>query len=158
MPFRVLFVCLGNICRSPLAEGAFRHQAKRLGLDVEADSAATRDWHMGSPPDRRSIAVAKGNGVDISKQRARALTEADFAAFTHILGMDSANLEAIRRMAPAGHSAHLSLLLDHAAGGPLGDIADPWAGRAAAFEQTWQEVNLGVSGLIETLVKGGKPD
>src|SRR4051812_4673182 len=77
----ILFVCLGNICRSPLAEGAFRAEAARLGLQVEVDSAGTGGWHQGEPPDRRAIAAARRNGVDIAGQRARKATRADFDRF-----------------------------------------------------------------------------
>jgi protein-tyrosine phosphatase len=147
----VVFVCLGNICRSPLAEGAFRREAELIGLDAETDSAATRDWHEGKAPDRRSIAVARKNGVDISSHRARPLRSEDFARFTHIIGMDRANLKAIADMAPAGHGAHLSLLLDHAPGRAGQEIDDPWAGRAADFERCWAEVLEGVTALAAAL-------
>ena len=84
MPFRVLFVCLGNICRSPLAEAAFRAEAERLGLDAEADSAGTGGWHAGEPPDRRAVAAARRNGVDISQLKARQVTIGDFERFAAI--------------------------------------------------------------------------
>lgn len=149
---RVLFVCLGNICRSPLAEGFFLHEAKLAGLAAEADSAGTRDWHEGNPPDKRSIKVASQHGVSISAQRARPLVGKDFERFTHIIGMDRTNLEAITAMAPVHHQAELGLLLDYADGLAGQDILDPWHGRAEAFEQCRDEVILGVRGLVRHLL------
>lgn len=154
MKLRVLFVCLGNICRSPLAEGAFRREAALIGLDADVDSAATRDWHEGKAPDRRSIAVARANGVDISGQRARPLVVEDFHRFTHIVGMDGANITAINAAAPPGHRAAVSRLLDHVPGRQGENIADPWAGRAAEFERCWDDVLTGVTHLAQTLLRG----
>jgi protein-tyrosine-phosphatase len=88
----VLFVCLGNICRSPLAEAAFRSEAERLGLSVEIDSAGTGDWHVGRSPDPRAIAAARRNGLDISHLRARQVTAEDFRRFDHIVALDRQNL------------------------------------------------------------------
>src|SRR3954470_3499858 len=116
MTASILFVCLGNICRSPLAEGAFRAEADRLGLDAEVDSAGTGGWHRGEPPDRRAIAVARRGGVDISVQRARQVTRADFDRFDHIVALDAENLADLERLRPAGSRASLSLLLDHVPG------------------------------------------
>lgn len=150
---RVLFVCLGNICRSPLAEGAFRREAALIGLDAETESAATRDWHEGKAPDRRSIAVARSNGVDISGQRARPLMTEDFHRFTHIIGMDAANIAAINAAAPSGHPAQISRLLDHVSGREGRDIADPWAGRASDFARCWDDVLTGVTHLAQALLR-----
>src|SRR5436305_6689578 len=116
MPVSILFVCLGNICRSPLAEGAFRAEAERRGLEIEADSAGTGGWHAGEPPDRRAIAAAGRMGVDISGQRARKVTRADFDRFDHIVALDEENFADLARLRPAGSRARLSLLLDHAPG------------------------------------------
>ena len=96
----VLFVCLGNICRSPLAEAAFRVEAERAGLDVEVDSAGTGGWHAGEPPDPRALAVARRNGVDMSGYRARQVEPADFARFSHIVALDGDNLAVLRRLRP----------------------------------------------------------
>ena len=96
----VLFVCLGNICRSPLAEAAFRKEAEDAGLDVEIDSAGTGHWHAGKPPDPRAQAIALANGIDISHYRARQLEAADFARFSHIFAMDYDNLAPSRRARP----------------------------------------------------------
>ncbi len=151
---RLLFVCLGNICRSPLAEGAFRREAALIGLDADVDSAATRDWHEGKTPDKRSVAVARAHGVDISEQRARALRPEDFHRFTHIIGMDADNLAAIRSISPSDHQAAISLLLDHVPGREGQDIADPWAGRAADFARCWDDVLVGAVHLAQALRRG----
>src|SRR6476661_6220145 len=105
MTHRVLFVCLGNICRSPLAEAAFRVEAARLGLAVEADSAGTGGWHRGEPPDRRAVAAAGRNGVDISDLRARQVRSDDFERFDHILALDGDNLADLAALQPAGSRA-----------------------------------------------------
>lgn len=122
MTYSVLFVCLGNICRSPLAEAAFREEARRLNLDVIVDSAGTGDWHVGAPPDPRAQAVARKNGVDISILRGRQVKPADFRRFTHIVALDEDNLVNLRRLAPADAMADLSLLLGSRRGprGPAG--------------------------------------
>lgn len=147
----VLFVCLGNICRSPLAEAALRAEVRRLGLEVTVDSAGTGDWHVGKAPDRRAQAVARRNGVDISGYRARQVSMADFSAFTHIVALDAQNLADLRRLAPRGAPAQLSLLLDHVPGREGGAVADPYYGDEAGFDVTWAEVTAGAAGLAEHL-------
>jgi protein-tyrosine phosphatase len=146
----VLFVCLGNICRSPLAEAAFRAEAERLKLDVEIDSAGTGGWHAGDPPDPRAQATARRHGIDISGYRGRQVTAADFRRFTYIVAMDADNLANLRRLAPADATAELSLMLDHA-GRPGQSVADPYYGEDAGFEVTWSEVSAGAAGLAQTL-------
>jgi len=136
----VLFVCLGNICRSPLAEAAFRAEAERLGLDVEIDSAGTGDWHIGYPPDRRAAAVAARNGIDISQLRARQVGPEDFRRFDHIVALDTHNLADLRRMKPPGAKAELSLLLDHVEGREGEAVADPYYGDDSHFDTAWAEV------------------
>ncbi len=150
----VLFVCLGNICRSPLAEAAFRAEADRLGLDVEADSAGTGDYHVGEPPDRRAQAVARKNGVDIGGYRARQATEADFRRFTHVIALDAQNLSALERLRPADATAELSLLLDHVEGRAGEPVADPYFGDAAGFDATWADVTAGARALARRLAEG----
>jgi protein-tyrosine phosphatase len=149
----VLFICLGNICRSPLAEAAFRREMERLGLDVEVDSAGTGAWHVGKPPDRRTQRIALRNGIDISMYRARRVTKDDFHRFTHIIALDAENLEALEAMKPLGASVHLSLLLDHADGREGEAVADPYYGGEAGFEITWADVSAGAKGLAERLAK-----
>jgi protein-tyrosine phosphatase len=125
----VLMVCLGNICRSPLAEAALRAAAEKDGLDIEVDSAGTGDWHIGHAPDPRAQAVAKRlGGLDISHLRARQVTADDFHRFDHILAMDEANMRNLRAMQPPGSRAKLSLLLDHLPGHEGRAVADPYYG------------------------------
>ncbi|MDP3801728.1 low molecular weight protein-tyrosine-phosphatase [Brevundimonas sp.] len=147
----VLFVCLGNICRSPLAEGALRAEAARLGLDLIVDSAGTGDWHAGEPPDERAIAVAHRNDVDISGLRARQVRAADFRRFTHVIALDHDNLARLRKLAPADATAELSLLLDHVEGREGQAVADPWFGDDAGFEVTWAEVTAAARTLAARL-------
>ncbi|KDU94878.1 low molecular weight phosphotyrosine protein phosphatase [Komagataeibacter rhaeticus] len=150
----VLFVCMGNICRSPLAEAAFRDAARRAGLDAVIDSAGTGHWHVGSPPDRRACAVALRHGIDISRYRARVVRPADFERFTHIVALDHANLAHLQAMRPAGSLARLSLLLDHVPGRQGHAVADPYYGDASGFETTWRDVAAGADALVAAL-KGG---
>ena len=136
----ILFVCLGNICRSPLAEGALRAEAQRQRIDLIVDSAGTGNWHVGEPPDERAQRTAARNGVDISGLRARQVTKADFRRFTHIIALDHENMANLRKLAPADSTAELSLLLDHVPGREGQAVTDPWFGDEAGFDVTWAEV------------------
>ncbi len=147
----VLFVCLGNICRSPLAEAALRAAALEAGLDVEVCSAGTGGWHVGEPPDPRARSVARRHGVDIDGYRARQVVAADFHHFDHVVALDSQNLKALRAMCPPGATARLSLLLDHVPGREGAAVADPYYGDEAGFEITWGEVSEGARALIGVL-------
>jgi protein-tyrosine phosphatase len=147
----VLFVCLGNICRSPLAEAAFRREAERRGLDVEVDSAGTGAWHVGHPPDRRAQAVARRQGIDISGYRGRQVTPEDFRRFTHIVALDRDNLADLRRLRPADATAQLLLLLDAVEGRRGQAVADPYLGDEAGFDVTWTDVAAGAKGLADRI-------
>ena len=147
----VLFVCLGNICRSPLAEAAFRAEATRLGLAIDIDSAGTGDWHAGEPPDRRAQAVARRHGTDISRLRARQVTRRDFYRFSHIVALDSENLSALATLRPEDATAVLSLLLDHVPGREGEAVADPYYGDQSHFETTWRDVTAGAAGLARRI-------
>ena len=149
----VLFVCLGNICRSPLAEAAFRYEAARLSLGVEAASAGTGGWHIGEAPDRRAQAVAKRHGIDISFYRARQVTAQDFQRYSHIVALDSENLKVLNAMRPVEGTAALSLLLDHVAGREGEGVADPYYRDMAEFERTWAEVTAGAQALARRLLE-----
>lgn len=151
MSHKVLFVCLGNICRSPLAEAALRGEAERLGLDIEVDSAGTGDWHLGYPPDSRAVAVARKNGIDIAHLRARQVTPDDFYRFDHIVALDAQNLADLRAMEPADAKARLSLLLDHVEGRAGEAVADPYYGHTDHFDVTWRDVAEGARGLARKL-------
>ena len=148
----VLFVCLGNICRSPLAEAAFCAEVVRIGLDVEVDSAGTGDWHVGKPPDRRAQAVAKRYGIDISLHRARQVTRHDFQRFSHLVALDPQNLATLKALRPAG-AAELSLLLDYVEGRKGEAVADPYYGEAAGFEVTSADVTIGAEALARRIAE-----
>jgi protein-tyrosine phosphatase len=150
----ILFVCLGNICRSPLAEAALRSEAERLGLEVEIDSAGTGDWHLGYPPDPRAVAVAARNGIDISPLRARQVSAEDFRRFDHIVALDEKNLRDLARLRPAESKAELSLLLDHVEGRQGEAVADPYYGEDADFDATWKDVTDGARALARRIAAG----
>jgi protein-tyrosine phosphatase len=147
----VLFVCLGNICRSPLAEAAFRRAAERLGIEVEVDSAGTGDWHIGYPPDPRAAAVAARNGIDIAHLRARQVTPGDFRRFDHIVALDANNLRDLERLRPADGKAELSLLLDHVEGRAGEAVADPYYGEDSHFDAAWADVAAGAEALARKI-------
>ena len=155
MALTVLFVCLGNICRSPLAEAAFTVAAERLGLAVEVDSAGTGDWHVGCPPDPRAIAVAARNGCDIGFLRARQVVAADFRRFDLIVALDRENLANLERLRPPGSTARLSLLLDHVPGREGEAVADPYYGEAAHFDAAWADASAGAAALAHALAARG---
>ncbi len=147
----VLFVCLGNICRSPLAEAAFRLEADRIGLPVTVDSAGTGGWHVGEAPDRRAQGVARRNGVEIGAYRGRQVMREDFYRFDIILALDRENLRALRGMMPVDGTATVGLLLDKVAGRQGEAVADPYYGDAAGFDATWADVTLAARHLARRL-------
>lgn len=149
----MLFVCLGNICRSPLAEAAFRAECTRHGLELDIDSAGTGDWHVGHPPDRRAQAVALHHGVDMAHYRARQVQAADFDRFTHVLAMDADNLIQLQRLKPSGCEAHLGLLLDLVPGHEGASVADPYYGPVGGFQRTWVEVTMAAAALRERIIR-----
>ena len=152
-PARVLMVCMGNICRSPTAEGVLRHALRRHAPDlhVDVDSAGTHDYHIGEPPDRRAIAHAKRRGIDLSTLRARQLVAEDFQSFDWIVCMDEANLRNALRLQPDDSRARLARLLDWAPAQVERDVPDPYYGGAADFERVLDLVEVAVLGLIEEL-------
>lgn len=155
MTVKVLFVCLGNICRSPLAEAALRAEAERRGLDIEVDSAGTGDWHLGYPPDPRSVAVAERNGIDIGHLRARQVTPADFQRFDHIVALDRENLANLEAMRPPNARAEVSLLLDHVPGREGQAVADPYYGEERHFDEAWRDVSAGAAALAARIAERG---
>ncbi|MBN8506742.1 MAG: low molecular weight phosphotyrosine protein phosphatase [Burkholderiales bacterium] len=143
---RILFVCMGNICRSPTAEGVMRAQLQAVGLQhVEVDSAGTHGWHAGEPPDPRSQQHAAQRGYDLSKLRARQLVAEDFERFDWVLVMDEANLQAAARLCPPTHRAKLHKLLGAA------DVPDPYHGGAQGFEQVLDLVEAACERWLERL-------
>ncbi|THD81526.1 low molecular weight phosphotyrosine protein phosphatase [Aliigemmobacter aestuarii] len=144
---RILFVCLGNICRSPTAEGVFRTLAAREGLAVSVDSAGTAGWHAGKPPYGPSIAAAARRGYDLSDLRARQLTAADFDAFDHVLVMDRANLADAAALRRSG--AEPRLFLDHAPETGRAEVPDPYHTRD--FDGALDLIEAASRGLIARL-------
>ncbi|MBK5932666.1 protein tyrosine phosphatase [Rhodovulum imhoffii] len=122
---RILFVCLGNICRSPTAEGVFRGLAEAAGVAVQVDSAGTGGWHVGNPPDRRAQAAAAARSYDLSGLRARQVCPEDFDRFDLILAMDRSNRADLERLRPAGNTTPVRLFLDYA-GGSQREVPDPY--------------------------------
>jgi protein-tyrosine phosphatase len=153
---RVLFVCLGNICRSPTAEGVLRHLAAQAGprLKIEIDSAGTADYHIGAPPDLRSRRAASRRGIDISGLRARQVTEDDFVRFDLILAMDRENLRELEAMKPANSRASLKLFLEYAPDLNLRDVPDPYYRDAGAFEEVLDLTTAASRGLLASLEEG----
>lgn len=152
MSASILFVCLGNICRSPLAEAALRAEAERAGLVVDVDSAGTGDWHVGCPPDRRAQAVALRHGIDISGYRGRQVTAADFRRFDHVFALDAENLKNLRRLRPSDGTAQLRLLMDLVPGREGGGVTDPYFGEDAGFDVTWDDVTRAARAIVERLL------
>lgn len=148
MTTSVLFVCLGNICRSPLAEGAMRRLVEIEAAAVRIDSAGTGDWHIGRAPDPRAQAEALRQGLDISMLRARQVTAEDFHRFDHIVAMDAQNLADLLAMRPEGAQARLSRLLDHVGGG---DVPDPYYGGDDGFTETFRLVENGARALLQAI-------
>lgn len=152
-PIGVLFVCLGNICRSPTAAGVFaaRVAAAGLGPRFRIDSAGTGDWHLGKPPDPRTRRAARARGYDLETLRARRVEPADFHRFDYILAMDGANLRDLERLRPANFPGRLDLFL-RAAGSPAeSEVPDPYGGDAGHFEQVLDLIERGAEHLLATL-------
>ena len=149
-PPSILLVCLGNICRSPLAEAALRSAADAAGITMHVDSAGTGDWHFGDPPDHRAQAIAKRHGADISNLRARQVEEEDFRRFDRILALDHSNLAALRAIAPSGATAELALLMDAVPGHEGEDVHDPYYGNESGFEVTWEDVSAAATTLVKS--------
>lgn len=149
----ILFVCLGNICRSPLAEAAFRARAADAGIVVTADSAGTGGWHVGDPPDPRAQATAFRHGIDISRYRGRQIESADFRRFTQIFALDHTNLADLARVAPADATAEVGLLLDLVQGSEGESVADPYYGADAQFEEAWEQVDAAALALVSRLIR-----
>nr|WP_269748052.1 low molecular weight protein-tyrosine-phosphatase [Altererythrobacter lutimaris] len=146
-----MFVCLGNICRSPMAEGAFRAAADKAGLSVTIDSCGTAAYHRGSPPDPRAVETAAARGINISELRARQLEPADFTRFTHIFAMDHDNLRNVQAVEPQSSTAHVSLLLDIVKGREGAALADPYYGGEENFRDTWEDVTMAAEALVAKL-------
>ncbi len=151
---RVLFVCMGNICRSPTAEGVFRACVERAGLAarISVDSAGTHDYHAGEAPDRRAIAAAARRGYDLSTLRARLVDARDFHRFDWILAMDGRNLAALEAMRPSGHTGTLGRMLAFAPELGLRDVPDPYYGPLQGFEHVLDLVEAASPSLLHHVV------
>ncbi len=158
--FRVLFVCMGNICRSPTAEAVFRQLAAREArpLALAIDSAGTHDYHVGHPPDPRSQAAARRRGVDMSALRARHLEAGDFERFDYVLVMDERNLEDARAIAPSRFTAKLKLFLEYAPDLGRREVPDPYYGGAAGFEEVLDLSEAAARGLLAELRALSNPE
>jgi len=147
---RVLFVCTGNICRSPTAEGVFRRLVTQAGLGatILTDSAGTGGWHVGQPPDSRSQATAKQRGVDLSGQRARRVSSEDFQDFDYLVAMDRGHQQALLRLAPTGQEQQVHLLMSYAGDRTLLDVPDPYYGGVHGFDHVFDLIERGCKGLL----------
>jgi protein-tyrosine phosphatase len=152
----VLFVCLGNICRSPTAEGVLRAIAVREfpGLKLDIDSAGTADFHVGEPPDRRTVAAARSRGYDLAGLRARRVQREDFSRFNFVLAMDRANLAELERLRPQVADAQLALFLEFAAEASELEVPDPYYGGVEDFERVLDLCEMAARGLLARLSSG----
>jgi len=150
----VLFVCTGNICRSPTAEGVFRARAQARGvLDrLHIDSAGTHDYHAGEAPDPRSIEHAARRGYDLKPLRARQVARRDFVEFHHILAMDQGHLRLLRAIEPAGATARIALYLEHSTSWRGLDVPDPYYGGGRGFEEVLDMVEEASERLLDALL------
>lgn len=155
--FRILFVCLGNICRSPTAEGVFRHKARAMGWSelLDVDSAGTADYHVGKAPDARAVRYAHERGYDLSLLRARQVTDEDFVRCDLILAMDRHNLNALKLQAAsvAGARAELDLLLNYDASSAGLEVPDPYYGDRPEFERVLDLVEGASDGLLRHVLE-----
>ena len=153
---KLLVVCLGNICRSPLAEGALRSRIQHSALagKVDVDSAGTGGWHVGHPPDLRAIDCARRHGVDIGMLRGRQLELGDFEHFDWVLCADAQNLRDVLQLAPL-HARHkVALLMEWAGVEGSSSIPDPYTGDSAHFERVWRMVDAAAQGVVDRLCEG----
>lgn len=150
---RILFVCLGNICRSPTAEGVFRALIEREGLAdrIQIDSAGTHDYHVNKPPDRRAQAAALRRGIDISGLRGRQVLRADLERFDYVLAMDRENLDHLLALSPPEYRHKVRLFLEYAPQRPEREVPDPYYGGAAGFDRVLDMLSEAAYGLMTEL-------
>lgn len=148
---KVLFVCMGNICRSPTAEAVFRHYVEQAGLgeSILIDSAGTHDYHIGEPPDKRTLHAAQQRGYDMSALRGRQVQRADFERFDYVLAMDKANLAILQYLTPRGCKTQAQLFLDYARHHRESEVPDPYYGGAQGFEHVLDMVEDAAQELLQ---------
>ena len=151
----VLFVCMGNICRSPTAQGVFESLLERAGLTqaIQVDSAGTHAYHIGNPPDNRSQQAALERGIDLSKQRARQVQSVDFMSFDYVLAMDLNNLRALQRISEAQSAKSLKLFMEFANRWQAREVPDPYYGGSRGFERVLDMIEDASEGLLEHLIR-----
>ncbi|MDH5181867.1 MAG: low molecular weight phosphotyrosine protein phosphatase [Gammaproteobacteria bacterium] len=149
----VLFVCMGNICRSPTAEGVFRHLVQQNGLSahIQTDSAGTHAYHVGEAPDRRAQTTARKRGVDLSDLRARRANAVDFEKFDFVLAMDRDNYHNLAALCPSGQENKLYMFLEFAPQLGIKEVPDPYYGGDSGFEQVFDMVEQASQGLLDTI-------
>ncbi len=154
---KILFVCMGNICRSPTAEGVFRHKVIDAGLEdqIHIDSAGTIAYHIGHPPDPRAQKAALKRGIDLSTQRARKVTSKDFEAFDLVIAMDSDNYYELEAICPTGHEDRLHMFLKFAKNSRETDVPDPYYGGVNGFEVVLDLIEDASEGLLQHLQEQG---
>ncbi len=156
---RILFVCMGNICRSPTAEGVFRRlvDQRSPGLGLEIDSAGTHDYHVGEPPDERAVAAAARRGIDLRPLRARQVEDADFERFDLIVAMDRLNREALIARSPESSRERIRLFMEFAGSSELQDVPDPYYGGLVGFEQVLDLAEEAAAGLLDEVLQRMSP-
>jgi len=155
MTIKVLFICMGNICRSPTAEGVFRNLVQGAGLAqrILIDSAGTHDYHIGAPPDRRAQAAAVQRGYDLSDLRGRQVEKRDFDEFDYILAMDADNLANLNRIKPSQHRARLGLFLEYGQRFTEPEVPDPYYGGVQGFDHVLDLVEDAAAGLLARILR-----
>lgn len=146
----VLFVCMGNICRSPTAEGVFRHLVRREQLEdrIHTDSAGTHAYHIGNPPDPRALATADRRGIELHDLRARRVLAEDFDLFDYVLAMDRDNYEILSTICPPGYESRLHMFMEFAPHLKIAEVPDPYYGGASGFERVFDMVEEAAKGLL----------
>lgn len=154
---KILFVCMGNICRSPTAEGVFSHKVAQAGLDdvIEIDSAGTIAYHVGNPPDSRATAAARLRGINLSNQRSRMVDQSDFETFDYIIAMDYDNESELHDRCPDEHKDKIQLFLNYAKNTTVKEVPDPYYGAGNGFETVLDLIENASEGFLQHLKNEG---
>ncbi|MHA1567503.1 MAG: low molecular weight protein-tyrosine-phosphatase [Alphaproteobacteria bacterium] len=153
---KILFVCTGNICRSPTAEVVLRELARRAdkGPPIHVESAGTHEYHIGEPADGRAIATAQDHGFDLTEHRARSVSAQDYQEFDYIIALDHGHLRILKRQCPAGQSPRIELLMNFAPQRSEQEVPDPYYGDRTDYEQSFQLIEAACRGMLNTLAQG----